>query len=84
MMANDELPRKSLLELIQGCSGTAQDQRNSARFTLLVTGLGSDLRGRSLGAEIRHEYCRSAGMAAGSRTDSDHGCRCILLYALPA
>lgn len=34
MMANDELPRKSLLELIQGCSGTAQDQRNSARFTL--------------------------------------------------
>ena len=33
-MTNDELPRKRLLEIIQGCSGTAQDQRNSLRFTL--------------------------------------------------
>ncbi len=34
MMTNDELPRRSLWELIQGCSGTLQDKRNSRRFTL--------------------------------------------------
>jgi hypothetical protein len=34
MMANDELPRRSLRELIQGCSGTRQDRVNSRRFTL--------------------------------------------------
>ena len=34
MMTNDELPRRSLRELIQSCSGTAQDIRNSRRFTL--------------------------------------------------
>lgn len=33
MMANDELPRKSLLEMIRGCSGTLQNNRNSLRFT---------------------------------------------------
>jgi len=34
MMTNDELPRRSLRELIQGCSGTLQDKRNSRWFTL--------------------------------------------------
>ncbi len=34
MMTNDELPRRSLWELIQGYSGTLQDKRNSRRFTL--------------------------------------------------
>ena len=34
MMTNDELPRRSLRELIQGCSGTPQDRRNSRHFTL--------------------------------------------------
>jgi hypothetical protein len=34
MMTNDELPRRSLREWIQGCSGTPQDRRNSRHFTL--------------------------------------------------
>jgi len=34
MMTNDEIPRRSLGELIRGCSGTLQDRRNSIRFTL--------------------------------------------------
>lgn len=34
MMTNDELPRKSLWEMIQGCTGTLRDKRNSRRFTL--------------------------------------------------
>lgn len=34
MMTNDELPRKSMWEVLQECSGTEQDKRNSRRFTL--------------------------------------------------
>ncbi len=34
MMTNDELPRRSLWETIQSCTGTLQDKRNSRRFTL--------------------------------------------------
>jgi hypothetical protein len=34
MMTNDELPRRSLRDLIQGCAGTLQDKRNSRRFSL--------------------------------------------------
>ena len=33
-MTNDELPRRSLRELIRSCSGTPQDRRNSRHFTL--------------------------------------------------
>jgi hypothetical protein len=34
MMTNDELPRRSLRELIEGCAGTLQDKHNSRRFSL--------------------------------------------------
>jgi len=34
MMTNDESPRRGLFEVMQSCSGTRQDQRNSMRFTL--------------------------------------------------
>lgn len=34
MTTNEELPRRGLWELVQGCTGTLQDKRNSRRFTL--------------------------------------------------
>lgn len=34
MKTNDELPRSGVWAMIQGCSGTLRDRRNSIRFTL--------------------------------------------------